>query len=149
MLLVVRLCQLSHDVVAKWLLGSNLSQFQRRQRLFPFTWANRSVHSLGKWYSKYRTGKFNPGNRVYHLYKSNPFTEKRPRKHAIIDRFDEMEHNLRLEHPDRENRTSFQMFPRFRYFLACGAGVLRVGETLFYSRHLWFYDSGRLRRVEY
>ena len=28
---------------------------------FPFTWANRSVHGLGKWYTKFRTGKFRPG----------------------------------------------------------------------------------------
>ena len=26
-----------------------------------FTGANRSVHGLGKWYSKFRTGKFRPG----------------------------------------------------------------------------------------
>ena len=28
---------------------------------FPFTWANRSLHGLGKWYAKFRTGKFRPG----------------------------------------------------------------------------------------
>ena len=27
----------------------------------PFTWANRSVHGLGKWCAKLRTGKFRPG----------------------------------------------------------------------------------------
>ena len=27
----------------------------------PFTWANRSVHGLGKWYAKFRAGKFRPG----------------------------------------------------------------------------------------
>ena len=37
--------------------------------------------------------------------------------------------------------------------LACSAGVFWVGETLFVlviccSRHLWFYDSGRLGRVQ-
>ena len=26
-----------------------------------FTWANQSVHGLGKWYAKFRTGKFRPG----------------------------------------------------------------------------------------
>ena len=27
----------------------------------PFTWANRLVHCLGKWYAKFRTGKLRPG----------------------------------------------------------------------------------------
>ena len=27
----------------------------------PFTWANRSVYGLGKWYAKFRTGKFSSG----------------------------------------------------------------------------------------
>ena len=27
----------------------------------PFTWANRSVHGSGKWFVKFRTGKFRPG----------------------------------------------------------------------------------------
>ena len=26
-----------------------------------FTWANRSVHGLGKWQAKFRAGKFHPG----------------------------------------------------------------------------------------
>ena len=28
--------------------------------VYPFTWANRSVHSLGKWQAKFKTGKFRP-----------------------------------------------------------------------------------------
>ena len=27
----------------------------------PSTWANRSVHGVGKWFAKFRTGKFRPG----------------------------------------------------------------------------------------
>ena len=36
----------------------------------------RSILGLGKWFAKYRTGKFWLGNRVYHLHKSvEPFTK--------------------------------------------------------------------------
>ena len=30
-------------------------------RCLPFTWTNRSVHSVDKWYAKFRTDKFCPG----------------------------------------------------------------------------------------
>ena len=40
-----------------------------------------SVHGLGKWQAKFRTGKQRPGIAlIYYLHKSVSFTEKRPRK---------------------------------------------------------------------
>jgi len=44
----------------------------------PFIWANQLVHGLGKWYVKFRTGKFRPGIAVtictnyVHLPKNGP-----------------------------------------------------------------------------
>ena len=52
------------------------SAFGRNKVCLPFTWAKRTVHGLGKWRAKFRMGKFNRGSRIYHLYKSFPFTEK-------------------------------------------------------------------------
>ena len=55
---------------------------------FPFTWPNRSRFKQKK--PKFRTSKFLSRNRVYHLHKSVPLTEKRPRKPETVikDRFD-------------------------------------------------------------
>ena len=52
------------------------STFGRNKGCLPFTWAKRTVHGLGKWWAKFRTGKFHPGSRICHLYKSVPSTEK-------------------------------------------------------------------------
>ena len=55
----------------------------------PFIWANWLVHSLGKWYVRFRTGNWiSTRNRIYYLYKSLPFTE-RPET-GIKDGFEEM-----------------------------------------------------------
>ena len=43
----------------------------------PFVWAKRTVNGLSKWRAKFRTGKFHRRSRIYHLYKSVPFTEKK------------------------------------------------------------------------
>ena len=50
---------------------------------------------LGKWYAKSGLVNF-ARNRVYRLYKSVPFTEKRRRKPetGIKDGFEEMEHEF-------------------------------------------------------
>ena len=55
----------------------------------------RSVHSAGKLFAKFRTGEFSR-NRVYHLYKSVPFTGKGPRRPetGIKDGFEKMEHKF-------------------------------------------------------
>ena len=47
------------------------------QVFLPFIWANWLVHSLGKWYVRFRTGNWiSTPNRIYYLYKSLPFTER-------------------------------------------------------------------------
>ena len=44
-------------------------------------WANRSAHGVGKWFAKFRTGKFRPGIAFRdRLYESVPFTGKRRRR---------------------------------------------------------------------
>ena len=50
------------------------SAFGRNKGFLPFTWAKRTVH--GKWWAKFRTGKFHRGSRIYNLKKSVPLTEK-------------------------------------------------------------------------
>ena len=40
-----------------------------------FTWANRTVHSLSKWYAKFRTGKFHSGI-VFFIWKISSFNRK-------------------------------------------------------------------------
>ena len=41
----------------------SLAGKRRGHGCLPFTWANRSVHGLVKWFAKLRTGKFRPGIR--------------------------------------------------------------------------------------
>ena len=67
-----------------------------------FTWANWSVHGLGRWYTKFRTRKFRPG--IAFITK-----KKRPRRPepGIKDGFDEWDAKFRLEYSVRKNRTTF------------------------------------------
>ena len=59
------------------------------QVFLPFIWANWLVHSLGKWYVRFRTGNWiSTPNRIYYLYKSLPFTERS--ETGIKDGFEEM-----------------------------------------------------------
>ena len=59
------------------------------QVFLPFIWANCLVHSLGKWYVRFRTGNWiSTPNRIYYLYKSLPFTERS--ETGIKDGFEEM-----------------------------------------------------------
>ena len=58
-------------------------------RMCAFHLLGQIVHGLSKRKPKFRTSKFLSRNRVYHLHKSVPLTEKRPRKPetCIKDRF--------------------------------------------------------------
>ena len=59
------------------------------QVFLPFIWANWLVHSLGKWYVRFRTGNWiSTPNRIYYLYKSLPFSERS--ETGIKDGFEEM-----------------------------------------------------------
>ena len=62
----------------------------------PFTWANRSVHGLGKMVRKIQDWLISSRNRVYYLYKSVLFSEKRPRRRedGVKDDFEKMEHEF-------------------------------------------------------
>ena len=47
----------------------------------PFTWENKSVHRLGKWYTNLRTAKSRSESRLRFVKISSiPCTEKRPRR---------------------------------------------------------------------
>ena len=70
-------------------------------------------------YAKFRTGKsYSPRNRVYHLNKSVPFTEKLPRTPGtgIKDGFDEWYTNLRFNTPFGKTALPFQAFRCSRAF---------------------------------
>ena len=79
----------------------------------PFTWANRSVHGLGKWYAKFRTGKFRPGFAFTTLCESVPFIGKRPRRPetGIKDGFEEWNTNFCLKYSVGKNRTTLSDVP--------------------------------------
>ena len=59
-------------------------------RMGAFHLLGQIVYGLSKRKPKFRTSKFLSRNRVYHLHKSVPLTEKRPRKPETVikDRFD-------------------------------------------------------------
>ena len=85
-----------------------------------FTWVNRSVHGSGKWYAKFRTGKFPSRNRVYHLDELVLFTGKWPRspETGVKDGFEEMEHEFlfgifRPEKQDNLFRCTFRCSRKF------------------------------------
>ena len=88
---------------AKCSLASQSGQCSRKNTrglagCLPFTWVNRSVHGLGKWYAKFSAGKFRPGIAFTICNKSVPFTKKRPRRPepGIKNDFEKMEHKLPL-----------------------------------------------------
>ena len=77
------------------------------------TWANQSVHGLGKWYSKFRTSKFRPGiaftiyTNQFHLPKNDREGLKLVSKIALK----KSNTNFHLEYSVRKNRTTFSDVP--------------------------------------
>ena len=75
----------------------------------PFTEANRSVYGLGKWYAKFRTGKFSSGiafticTDQFHLTENGREGLKLVSKMALR----KWNTNFRLEYFVRKNRTTF------------------------------------------
>ena len=79
----------------------------------PFTWANRSVYGLGKWYAKFRTGKFSSGiafticTDQFHLTENGREGLKLVSKMALR----KWNTNFRYAYFIRKNRTTFSDVP--------------------------------------
>ena len=87
----------------------------RRLGCLPFTWANRSVHSLSKWFAKFRTGEFRPGIAITISTISTDQLRPRRPETGIKDGFEEMDHEspFGIFHPDKQDYL-------FRCFVAPG-----------------------------
>ena len=83
------------------------------QRLFTIYMGNRSVYGLGKWYAKFRTGKFSAGiafticTDQFHLTENGREGLKLVSKMALR----KWNTNFRLEYFVRKNRTTFSDVP--------------------------------------
>ena len=71
-----------------------------------FTWANWSVHGLGRWYTKFRTRKFRPG--IAFITKKNGREGLNPVSKMALTKWDA---KFRLEYSVRKNRTTFSDVP--------------------------------------
>ena len=91
------------------------SASSRRLGCLPFTWANRSVHSLSKWFAEFRTGKFRPGIAITISTISTDQLRPRRPETGIKDGFEEMDHEFPfgIFHPDKQDYL-------FRCFVAPG-----------------------------
>ena len=72
----------------------------------PFTWANRSVYGLGKWYAKFRTGKFSSGIAFTICTDQFHLTENGREGLKLVSKMaEEMEHEfpLRIFHPEKQD----------------------------------------------
>ena len=79
----------------------------------PFTWANRSVYGLGKWYAKFRTGKFSYGIAFTICTVQFHLTENGREGLKLVSKVASRKWNtnLRLEYFVRKNRTTFSDVP--------------------------------------
>ena len=68
---------------------------------------------FGQIVSKIQDWSISSRNRVYHLYKTVSFSEKRPRRRetGFKDDFEETEHEFPLENSVQKNRTTFSDIP--------------------------------------
>ena len=72
----------------------------------PFTWANRSVYGLGKWYAKFRTGKFSAGIAFTICTDQFHLTENGREGLKLVSKMaEEMEHEfpLGIFHPEKQD----------------------------------------------
>ena len=87
--------------------------FEEDEGCLSFTRANRSVHGLGKWFAKFRTGKFRPGiafpicRNHFHLPENGRGGLKLVSKMALK----KWNTNFPLEYSIRKNRTTFSDVP--------------------------------------
>ena len=72
----------------------------------PFTWANRLVHGLGRWYTKFRTRKFRPG--IAFITEKNGREGLNPVSKMALTKWDA---KFRLEYSVQKNRTTFSDVP--------------------------------------
>ena len=72
---------------------------------------NRSVHCLGKWYAKFRTGKFT--NHVYHCTNHFHLPENDREGLILVSKMalKKWNTNFCLQHSVRKNRTTFSDVP--------------------------------------
>ena len=75
-----------------------------------------SIHGLGKWYAKFRTGKFRPGIAVTICTNRFNLPKKRPRRPepGIKDGFEEMDHEFPFGIFRPEKKKTGQPFQMFR-----------------------------------
>ena len=104
------------DVNGKRFFGSSHCKIPRingNSGFLPFTWANYSVHGVGKWFAKFRSGQFRPRiafticTNQFHLPKNGREGLKLVSKMALK----EWNTNCRLEYSIRKNRTTFSDVP--------------------------------------
>ena len=83
----------------------------RNKGCLPFTWVNRSVHGLGKWYAKFETGKFR--KRVYHCTYQFHLPENDREGLMLVSKMalKKWNANLCLQYFVRKNRTTFSDVP--------------------------------------
>ena len=77
----------------------------------PFTWSNRSLHGLGKWFAKFRTNKFRPG--IAFNIGTNQFNLPKNEGLKLVSKMalKKWNTNFRLEYSIRKNRTTFSDVP--------------------------------------
>ena len=85
----------------------------------PFTWSNRSLHGLGKWFAKFRTDKFRPGI-AFNICR-NHFNLPKNEGLKLLSKMalKKWNTNFRLEYSIRKNRTTFSdvlLLPRILNF---------------------------------
>ena len=85
----------------------------RNSGCLPFTWANWSVHGLGKWYAKFRTVKFRPG--IAFTICTNQFQKPENDREGLklVSKiaFEKWKANFCLEYSVRKNSTTFSDVP--------------------------------------
>ena len=96
----------------------------------PFTWANRLVHGLGRWYTKFRTRKFRPG--IAFITKKNGREGLNPVSKMALKKLNT---NFRLEYSVRKTGLPFQMFRCCRKFTA--GTTQKVVRHLLSKRIFW------------
>ena len=89
----------------------------------PFTWADQSVHGVGKWFAKFRPGKFRPGI-AFTICTNQLHLPENDREGLKL---------FGIIHPEKQDYL-------FRYSVAPGNYIFRFQRVVFYLL------SGRISR---